>query len=283
MTRLSDRRPAWIRIRWCLVLATASLTGCQGLTDPPLPKGAVRFTPPEVYTRWWAMTEACSGLSGRLDGVAWYVVPNSSGFEQRGGWVTGYWSAGSNQIVLAASTQYEGSAVRHEMLHALVRRAGHSAEMFRQRCGGVVQCNACITSDEPAPPEYPRFVAVTSESLDVTIDLAPIDPSGPDGDGFVTLTVKARNVASYPVSVELSPRSLPTFFYELKGGVENRSGRPSGTRHPDATRFLPGETKQHVFDFRILDDGYGAGLSPGEYAVVGGYGRNHHGATLVVR
>lgn len=267
----------------CLALATAGLIGCQGLTDPPLPSGAIRFAPPPVYARWWAMTEACSGISGRLDRVAWYVVPGSSGFERGGGWVTGYWSAGSNQIVLAGSTRYDGSAVRHEMLHALVRRAGHSAEMFRQRCGGVVLCNGCVTSEEPAPPPAPNIVVVTSESLHVTLDVAPADPSGPDGDGFVTLTVKARNVAPYPVLVDLSTPGLPTFFYELRGGVENRSGRPSGARHPEATRFQPGETKQHVFDFRILEDGYGSGLSPGEYSVVGGYGRNHVSAALVLR
>jgi len=44
---------------------------------PPLPLGAVQFTPPAVYRVWWDLTQACSGLSGDFPRVTWYRVPDA--------------------------------------------------------------------------------------------------------------------------------------------------------------------------------------------------------------
>ena len=53
--------------------------------------------------------------------------------------VGGYWTPGSNSIVLAGNGVLEGSFVRHEMLHALTRAPkGHKREDFLDKCGGVV-------------------------------------------------------------------------------------------------------------------------------------------------
>src|SRR5688572_23395310 len=103
-----------------LILAvTAVVSACHSLIDPPPPPEAVALTPPPVYARWWAMAEACSGVTMPMGSVSWYVVPDGSPVIVDGRHVRGYWSAGSNRIVLSAEAQFDGRSVRHEMLHAL--------------------------------------------------------------------------------------------------------------------------------------------------------------------
>ena len=82
-----------------VVIITLGITACDLITAP-LPPNAQPFTPPAVYARWWAMTEACSGRSGDLGGVRWYRVPGSR-FTLRGQAVAGYWNSSTNRIVLA--------------------------------------------------------------------------------------------------------------------------------------------------------------------------------------
>ena len=41
------------------------------------PPGATVLTPPPVFTRWWAMTEACSGITRDMSAVTWYVTTGS--------------------------------------------------------------------------------------------------------------------------------------------------------------------------------------------------------------
>src|SRR5687767_13898568 len=67
---------SFVRVfRWLPSAAAVGLAACSSLVDPDLPVNARQFTPPPVYARWWAMTQACSGLSGDLASVSWYVVP----------------------------------------------------------------------------------------------------------------------------------------------------------------------------------------------------------------
>ncbi|HEY0779780.1 MAG TPA: hypothetical protein VGD56_17565, partial [Gemmatirosa sp.] len=113
------------------------------MTDPALPAGATRLTPPPVYARWWAMTEACSGLRRDLGAVDWYVTtgaPSISDGHQSD--LGGYYSPASNRIVLADTAALDGATIRHEMLHALLGPAvaGHPRAQFLGRCAGVVHC-----------------------------------------------------------------------------------------------------------------------------------------------
>ena len=95
-----------------------AVAACQAsLTDPALPSGAVRFTPPGVYATWWAMTEQCSGTTGDMSDVSWYVVPGVDAILDGDITVVGYWSRISNRIVLAGAEQKDGGTIRHEMLH----------------------------------------------------------------------------------------------------------------------------------------------------------------------
>jgi hypothetical protein len=267
------RRPIWSAAITALTLAVVVAGACRGLVDPPLPDGAVRFTPPPVYARWWAMTEACAGRTGRLSSVKWYVVPNAATIESQGQPANGYWSAASNRIVLAGAVQYTGETVRHEMAHALEQRAGHSRELFLRRCAGVVRCrDECMADAGPAPPRDPAAKYVTHEAFDVTIELTPREPLGPGGDGFLALTVTARNRASYPVVIAVNDGSGTGFSYELAGHGELRRGRAPWI-DDEATSFAPGESKRQVFDLRIGSGGAtGVRLLPGEYSLKGGYG-----------
>jgi len=118
-------------------LAFVALLSCD-MTGPtvPLPGGAMRLAVPAEYQAWWTRTEACSGITGTLDDIRWYVVPDATGFPTSAGPEVGRWSHGSNgvEIVLAGAYQDHEMVVRHEMLHALLGQSGHPTEFFVDRC-----------------------------------------------------------------------------------------------------------------------------------------------------
>ena len=108
-------------------------------TEPEmaLPEGAEPFTPSAEFTEWWGKTEACSGLSGHLESVKWYVVPGAHSFDTELGEHAGLRiGTGENvRIVLAGDYSRHELVVRHEMLHALLNRSGHPEEYFVTKCG----------------------------------------------------------------------------------------------------------------------------------------------------
>ncbi len=57
-------------------LAGGILTACFAFSPTePFPPNAVPLAPPIQYGLWWQMVESCSGLSGDLATVRWYVQP----------------------------------------------------------------------------------------------------------------------------------------------------------------------------------------------------------------
>jgi hypothetical protein len=225
------------------------------------------------------MTESCSGLSGDLQSVSWYRVPNELAFPRSGKWVSGYWSAGSNQIVLAGELTYDGPTVRHEMLHALARTHGHSRELFLRHCGGIVACGVdCVADAEPAAPD-PGAVAVTPAALEVDVSVSRDDVPGAYGNGFVTVTVAVKNPAAHSVTVQ-----LPTpygFSAEVHGEHEDRVINLPAV-DPELAWFGPGEVKRHLFEFRLISDGAEPGLWVGQYVLGAGYGRNFVSVPFVI-
>ena len=130
-----------------LVLATGS---CRDFVvqPPPLPESAQALAPLAVYQSWWTETEECSGASGALARVHWFVVPESNSFTYQGVRYDGYWWSDVHWITLASTKVQDPYIVRHEMLHDLLGRGDHPAEYFQRRCGGVVACNESCRSDE---------------------------------------------------------------------------------------------------------------------------------------
>jgi hypothetical protein len=257
------------------ILATAAtLSACSQLVDPKLPSDATPFSAPVVYARWWAMTQACSGLTGSLGAVSWYSTSDTLRDPNTGRIIEGYWSAGSNRVVLDADAKLDGSVVRHEMLHALLHEGGHSRAQFLARCAGVVSCSlACVSDAGPAPPVSPGTVQVLPAALVVAITVEPAAPTATQDGGFFTITVTATNPASDPVTVLLPLPARPprTFAFDLTGP----SGRSiDGVFEIDesAATFAPGETKQQVFDFVIGQLPFTRSLPPGNYTVVGSFG-----------
>src|ERR1700730_14871912 len=113
---------------WAVTAAVAtlpSLSMCNRITELALPSDAERFAPPEVYATWWNMTESCSGLVGSLSSVTWFKTNHYLMRPKSEQSIRGYWSQAGNQIVMAGTSVFDGGAVRHEMLHALIGKLGH--------------------------------------------------------------------------------------------------------------------------------------------------------------
>jgi hypothetical protein len=256
--------------------AAVGLAACTSLVDPDLPANGEQFTPPPVYARWWAMTQACSGLSGDLASVSWYVVPGVSAFPLQGQLVDGYWSFAGNRIVIAETARLDGGKVRHEMLHALIKGRGHPRGKFLADCGGVVACAAgCVSDAGPPPQPDPAAVSMPPDSLEIEVLVDPQLPSPAQHGGFFTITVSARNARAKPVVVALPTgpfgNSPETFAFDVRGSVSARAASELMV-DPSVVSFAAGEKKRHVFDFVIGNDPGSRALLPGTYTVKGAYG-----------
>jgi hypothetical protein len=230
---------------------------------------AEMFVPPAVYGRWWTMVQSCSGLAGSLSDITWYQVPGTDVVEQNGRSVGGYWAPVSNSIVLAGNGMLEGSIVRHEMLHALIRaRSGHLRQQFLERCGGIVTCGpGCVQEAGPPQLPAPSVVRVGSDAVRVDAHLIPDVPLVSEDDNFFTIAITATNDREYPIVVVLNPSSPNrTFSYTLLGEA---GGLGAFTTATDAGiwYFKARETKQQYFDLRI-----GITTSPPNTLALGLYG-----------
>ena len=115
------------------IMAGAASVGCE---VPVAPENAYRVAALPSYATWWTEDVECSGLTGDLQDVEWYVVPADSdgGFWCEDGpdhTCAGEWVAPHSIYLAGPNKSYpQGYAadewtVRHEMLHELVGRPGH--------------------------------------------------------------------------------------------------------------------------------------------------------------
>ena len=118
------------------VLPLALSCASTGPSESLLPPAAVALEPPAIYAEWHARTQACSGLSGDLGRVEFYVVPGVDAFPTKEGAKVGLWTreGNSTRIVIAGNFVDHEMVVRHEMLHDLLGREGHPAEFFVSKC-----------------------------------------------------------------------------------------------------------------------------------------------------
>ncbi len=223
------------------------------------------------------MTESCSGVTGSLSKISWYVVPGVTEFQLRGQTVSGYWTEGSNSIVIADSSRLDGSVVRHEMLHALIKGSGHPRSQFLGKCAGVVVCTAqCVTDAGPAPTTNQSAVTVPSDSIEVSVQLVPDQPSVTIDGGVFSLLVTARNPATHPVNVLLlgdAASGLQSFSFQIRAfspGFHIDGALRLGD--PSIAAFAAGETKKQYFDFVIGTALRNRTVSPGIYRITGWYG-----------
>jgi hypothetical protein len=261
---------------------------CSYVKDPPLPPGAEPFVPPPVYARWWEMVESCSRVERPLDEVKWYAVPGTLRDPHSGEVIEGYHSLASNRIVLRGNATLDGSGVRHEMLHALLRVRGHSRAAFLKNCGGVVACAPqCVRDAGPVTPPDPATSTVGPSELEVTTAISPDAPSISIDGGLFTFTITVRNPFPHPVIALLPPSAdgdtALSYAYHIRdslGGLRSADL----VIDPGVTYFSAGETKRHVIDVAVAEIDFpsvyalpGQGdrpvaLSPGTYTFRGGYG-----------
>jgi hypothetical protein len=259
----------------------ALITSCRFPTAPPLPAGAELFSPPTVYARWWALTEACSGVTGPLQDITFFQVPGVSDFLSEGRRVVGYWTNGGNEIVLAGDAVLDGGSVRHEMLHALIRIGGHPRDQFLEKCAGVVDCGTqCIADAGSAPPADPTALSLSPTALEVTTEVSPATPTSALDGGFFVVSVAVRNTTTRPVIARLGTTNVRalSFQYDVRGPAGGTVGGEI-VLDASAVTFAPGETKRQLFDFAIGNDLPSRRLPPGAYTVVGAYGSHRTSAT----
>jgi hypothetical protein len=269
------------RIAISAALTIAFGLGACSLITAPLPPNAEPFAPPAVFARWWAMTEACSGTSGDLAAVRWYRVPGSR-FIFRGQPVAGYWNSSTNRIVLAEDVIEQGDMVRHEMLHALLRRPVHPRSEFLGSCASLVSCQGICTKDDGTwQLPRPDYVVLPPNSLAVSAR-AELLPQEADGQRWFALEVNVQNAGARAVLVAApGDRATPhTFGYDLRGPSGGIGG---GEIESDSSTlfFEPFETKKWLFEFLVSSDLSENHITPGAYLVRVDYARQGSAGTTI--
>ncbi|HUQ99694.1 MAG TPA: hypothetical protein VM166_09590 [Gemmatimonadaceae bacterium] len=272
------------------VLALLAGIACGHLTDPALPPDAVAFVAPPVYSRWWAMMESCSGLSGSLNQIQWFATPSPlKNPENSEEYIEGYWSRASNRVVLISNDTLDGSTVRHEMLHALIRTGGHPRAMFLQKCAGLVDCGLdCVREAGPAAPVPSGTPNVAPSQLVVTSEVSPAAPGRFVDEGLGMFTILVHNPFPHSVVVVLPKPSSETFLTSYRFAITRAiGGSVTGADvviDPEVVQFAAGETKRAVLDFAVelvpvpgINVIHGLGsrgvaLPPGPYTFRGAYG-----------
>jgi hypothetical protein len=268
----------WILSIGPVVGAIIGLAACDGagVVGPPLPPDSEEFSPPVVYSTWWNMMQACSGLTGSLGAVTWYNTSEVLDDAKTGDLVLGYWSPAGNTIVLTTASVLDGGTVRHEMLHALLGKSGHPRDQFLGKCAGTVPCEeGCIrdAGPYPAPPESP--IHVMGDSIDLTVDVEPKNPTPATDGGLFSIIVTAHNRSAHWATVTpfvLGDDTNRTFSFDVRDtGSSEAITNGEVALDPSEMIFAPGETKRQVFDFRIGDSPFANQLLSGSYIVRGGY------------
>jgi len=132
---LVARLAAGAAATWLVAAAGVAGAGCEVATAPPA--NARLLAPLPSYQAWWSEVEACSGLTGDEQRVAWYEVPadpDDGGFYCADGpdhTCAGEWAEPHSIYFAGPSTSFPKGyfsdewTVKHEMLHDLVGRPGH--------------------------------------------------------------------------------------------------------------------------------------------------------------
>lgn len=214
------------------------MVACRGSVGPAFPSDAVPMEPLAPYRTWWTLVEGCSGLSGDFESVRWYT---SSGVANDGRRYSGAWVTDGNRIVLAEGREGDGGTVRHEMLHALVRRGGHPREYFVTRCGPLTPCERECGMSETTRGVPLLATEILAEGLTVTVRVDPPVPVAHVDEGWFRITVTATNPLSVPVWVRLTAPMAFSYTETLHPG--------NATLSEDARwAFLSNESRSYIFD-----------------------------------
>lgn len=278
---LADARP--FSLLAILLAFNAYITGVV-----EMPRDATAFSPPGVYATWWAMVESCSGLTRPASEIAWFVVPGHTltlrGVDAAGAFIM---DARGPHIILASTALDDGVVVRHEMLHALLRKRAHPRGQFLGRCAGEVNCPAsCVDDAGPSAPRTTLPLELASTSVNVSVRIDPAVPSLQLDSGHFRYVVMAHNRTGRSIRVvDPAPIGAPPtraeFWNELTDSLGTRY--IGGALSIDESRaiFEVGETKTQVFDFRIGVDPIDGKHPPGSYSLRGRFGNQYSESVAV--
>jgi hypothetical protein len=258
--------------RAVLIVLLFSIGACLSTFQPKLPQGAEEMSPPAVYSRWWQMTQACSGRSRDIASIEWYRTPGQS-FAVNGQQAAGLWLR--NRIVIAGDAVYEGQVVRHEMLHALLGTSGHPREAFLGACASIVTCLTECVQDAGPWTTPSKYELLDPDSVDVSA-YVEVTATDVDGEGWLLEWVSVHNRSDRAVLVTApgDPRTPNAFAYQIWGQFGAIQG---GIVAFDSSTlfFAPSETKQWLFEFRrgptLSQYTTPVLLPPGTYTVRGAY------------
>lgn len=220
--------------------ACLAFGGCRSSVDLP---DAEPFDPPVHYGTLWRSVESCSGLVGDLDQVNWFRTsgPTSNRHD-----AIGTWYPQGNRIILNEGYVDDFKVVRHEMLHAIEQRSGHS-NRFRGSCAGIVDCEQDCLVGSGGPSAGPTAGSPEILPADLVVTGTLISPTASDS-GFTTLIVSATNPFAYAVWVPLEGEQGLEF--DCRNGVQ-----PCGSQSilgPGARgAFAANETRREAFVFHV--------------------------------
>jgi hypothetical protein len=229
-----------------------AVSACTSPTEPHFPADAVALDVQPQFVLWWRMTEACSGLRGDLGAVRWYVQPGVDALHVPGdpGDYGAYWWASGNRILLTEKAVTDGWLVRHEMLHALIGRAGHSRTEFVDRCGGIVTCTGeCQREVGPGPQPGADAVEIDATELDVTVSVVPAPTFGlHDNGGWFAYIVTATNPRPEAVWVRVKRPRPDVPGAATFGFVEAPNVWSYAHTTESRIAFGPRQTKRYTYD-----------------------------------
>jgi hypothetical protein len=250
-----------------------ALGACTTPTEPRFPDDAIPLGVQPQFALWWRMTQACSGLRGDLGDIQWYVQPDVETLHIPGdhdGPYGAYWWAAGNRILLTEKAATDGWLVRHEMLHALIGRAGHPRADFVDRCGGIVTCTGeCRRAAGPDAQPAADAVEIDATELDVTVSVVPSPRFGVhENGGWFAYIVTATNPRAEAVWVRVKrprpdARGAATFGFVEGPGVWSHAW----TTEP-RIGFAPRQTKRYTYD-RAAITGTGYAYKAGLHEVRG--------------
>ena len=108
------------------------VAGCGGDALSPRVDGAEPFDPPDTYGILWTEVETCSGLTGSMSLVSWYVVPRTTTFPCEYGQCAGLWEA-PHDIYLSDAAAHDHAGIESFDLgaHVLADAAGEPSARRR--------------------------------------------------------------------------------------------------------------------------------------------------------
>jgi hypothetical protein len=260
--RLDLRTPIRATLATLAAVLVTSIAACEYTLYPA---DAEPLEPGAKYAVMWRTVEWCAGKRGDLGAIAWFVtdVPARTANDDD---VSGSWWISKNHVYLTRAYAEDESVIRHQMLHALLRRKHHTEE-FIGSCGDIVACYLECQRQAGGPPPRPPFPAPFVPSDTLEVETHAIEPRLADS-GWVAIVVSARNPTTIGTWLPVNEAAGLGFHCSIAGTM-SCGVRPVLTGYE---MFAQGTTRRAT---------YMTQLPPGRWLVDAGFSANRPPQVLV--